>query len=101
MRYKLLVPIGEEVTERDLDWNERATTQWSLRTDDGKVMLMTRTADEEGLDAKGQPQTWLDVATFRGYHYARAVLEALQRDAEHQVAVKNIMRVEREGQRPE
>ena len=65
------------------EWQDRAVLQWALRSSPGgNIMLMKRTADDNGLDYRGDPQTWLDVATFHNFHEAKIVFEALLRDAE-------------------
>jgi hypothetical protein len=60
-------------------WYERSRTEYALRTTGISVarVLMWRDVDENGLDSKGKPAAWRDVATFDSYNDAEHILGIL------------------------
>lgn len=67
--------------EHKRPWFQRASTEWDLRFDNGgKITLVSRRVDEDGLDFDGELVPWMDVAVFSNWADARNVLKILIKD---------------------
>lgn len=72
-----------DVKSQQDTWADKAELEWSLRAAAGGSTILMKRTSIDGYDYHGQPQTWLDVATFHNFHEANVVFDALERDRQH------------------